>query len=110
MHTPTPWIYNPVDGEILANKHKLLLVGVSLPCGASPREGEAIENAKLIVQAVNAHAVLVEALNVAYHALAEAAQDYNHPSFTDRHNAGPRMKAAHIMVSRALAVAEGKGA
>lgn len=37
---------------------------------------------------------LLEALRVARAMLAEVCTDYMHPNFTDRHQAGPRIRAA----------------
>ena len=49
-------------------------------------------------------AALEKALREARSALYEAATDYNHPNFTDRRGAGPRMTAALTAVNVALAL------
>lgn len=64
-HTPTPWIFNQNKGCIEVNGEKLLVNGVSLPCGNHPESNHATANAQFIVRACNAHDELVAALKLA---------------------------------------------
>lgn len=66
------------------------------------------EDGQFIVTACNSHHDLVAACEAACSALYEAASDYNHPSFTDRRGAGPRMSAALKAVRLALSKAAGE--